>query len=641
MSNKEKITICVASDCVVPLPEGRKKYCSQRCAERVKKRAYRAKKSASDIQVIKEIDPQVQKRRGDYYAVMKKKNFFTDILEGKKTKKEIADILNCSAATVSRAMAAYLEDVAKEAEFEQKKREKDDDGFVTYNISVEDFLTFRDEYFLTEQGKNYETPDFQKRWVEAIIESILHGKRLMVLSPPRHGKTDLLTHFCVYMICKNPNIRVMWVGGNEDIAKNAVGAVLDHLENNEGLIQDYGDWDGFRPTNRSGKSWSSSQFTVATRTVSGIKSPTLVAIGKGGKILSRDADLIIADDIEDHGSTVQPSARESTRNWWTTTLQSRKEEHTGMVVIGSRQHPDDLYHHLLNNQAWESIVERAHDLEIPLEDETLDHTPHLLWAGKRSHKWLLEQLHAAETTGGRAIFEMVYLNKAIPDGMSLFTAEMIDGCLDKSRNLGDVPPHTTLIAGLDPASTGYQAAVLWAYNIKTQQVWLVDVKNDQGGGIQKAHKLMKEWYDKYFLSHWVVEENGFQRAIGQDKEIRNWAASAGVRIEGHQTYKNKWDPVFGVTSMVGMYENQKINLPWGDPRTKNKVGIFRQQLLYFSQAGASNSRNVKTKTDLVMASWFPMKRIRTNVKMMLANVQNDYTPSYAEFIKSDYNEVPW
>ena len=25
----------------------------------------------------------------------------------------------------------------------------------------------------------------------------------------------------------------MWVGGNEDIAKNAVGAVLDHLENNE------------------------------------------------------------------------------------------------------------------------------------------------------------------------------------------------------------------------------------------------------------------------------------------------------------------------------------------------------------------------------------------------------------------------
>ena len=312
-----------------------------------------------------------------------------------------------------------------------------------------------------------------------------------------------------------------------------------------------------------------------------------------------------------------------------------------MVVIGSRQHPDDLYHHLLENKAWETIVDRAHDLEVPLEDETIDHTKHMLWSTKRTHKWLMEQLSAAETTGGRNIFEMVYLNKAIPEGMELFTAEMIDKCLDKSRKLGDIPPHTSLIAGLDPASTGYQAAVLWAYNVKTQQVWLVDMKNDQGGGIQKAHNLMKEWYDKYWLSHWIIEENGFQRAIGQDRDIKLWAANHGVRIEGHQTYKNKWDPTFGVTSMVGMYEQEKINIPYADAKTQRLVNIFRQQLIYFSQAGASNSRNVKTKTDLVMASWFPMKRIRTNVKMMLAEAESDYTPSYSYYKQSEYNEVFW
>ena len=635
MSNNEKITICVADNCLVPLPEGRKKYCSDRCSKRTRQRAWRASKPTKNYHVDKAVDENVQKRRGDYYAIMKKKNFFNDILEGKKTKKEVANILSCSPSTVSRAVAAYLEDVEKEAALERRG-----DPF-ELQADVDSFVEFRDQYFLTEQGKNYETPDFQKKWISAILDSIKHGKRLMILSPPRHGKTDLLTHFCVYMICKNPNIRIMWCGGNEDIARNSVGAVLDHLENNEGLIQDYGDWDGFRPSNRGGKSWSSSQFTVATRTVSGIKSPTLVAIGKGGKILSRDADLIIADDIEDHGSTVQPSARENTRNWWTTTLQSSKEEHTGMVVIGSRQHPDDFYHHLLENKAWETIVDRAHDLEVPLEDETIDHTKHMLWSTKRTHKWLMEQLAAAETTGGRNIFEMVYLNKAIPEGMELFTAEMIDKCLDKSRKLGDIPPHTSLIAGLDPASTGYQAAVLWAYNVKTQQVWLVDMKNDQGGGIQKAHNLMKEWYDKYWLSHWIIEENGFQRAIGQDRDIKLWAANHGVRIEGHQTYKNKWDPTFGVTSMVGMYEQEKINIPYADAKTQRLVNIFRQQLIYFSQAGASNSRNVKTKTDLVMASWFPMKRIRTNVKMMLAEAESDYTPSYSYYKQSEYNEVFW
>ena len=634
-TKQEKNKFCLANDCTHVLPAGRRKYCSDKCANRIKKRAYRANKATDTYLVEKIVDTNVQKRRGNYYAIMEKKNFFEDMLKGTKTKQEVADILGCSLPTVTRSLSAYLKDEALRVNHESLQKNGE------AQAALDDFVQFRDKYFLTEQNVPYETPEFQKRWIDAILQTIENGKRLMVLSPPRHGKTDLLTHFCVYMICKNPNMRIMWVGGNEDIAKNAVGSVLDHLENNEQLIQDYATYEGFRPMNKSGKSWSTSQFTVATRTVSGIKSPTLVAVGKGGKILSRDADLIISDDIEDHGSTVQPSARENTKNWWTTTLQSRKEEHTGMVVIGSRQHPDDLYNALLNNDAWETIVERAHDLEIPLDQESDDQDKHMLWQGKRSHKWLMEQLAAAETTGGRAIFEMVYLNKAVPAGMELFGSEMIDSCLDRSRILGDVPPHTALIAGLDPASTGYQAAVLWAYNQKTGQLWLVDLRNDLGGGISKGLKVMQEWHEQYFLSHWIVEENGFQKAIGQDKEIKNWAGANGVRIEGHQTYKNKWDPVFGVTAMVPMYEQQKINLPWGNPQTQRKVNVLRQQLIYFSSASGTNSKSVNSKTDLVMASWFPMKRVRQTVKLMLSEVDNDYNPSYSNYKLSTYDERMW
>ena len=50
-------------------------------------------------------------------------------------------------------------------------------------------------------------------------------------------------------------------------------------------------------------------FTVGTRTVTGIKSPTMVGLGRGGKILSRDCDLIIADDIEDHTSLQKAAAK--------------------------------------------------------------------------------------------------------------------------------------------------------------------------------------------------------------------------------------------------------------------------------------------------------------------------------------------
>ena len=176
---------------------------------------------------------------------------------------------------------------------------------------------------------------------------------------------------------------------------------------------------------------------------------------------------------------------------------------------------------------------------------------------------------------------------------------------------------------------------------KTMDMWLVDIKNDLGGGIAKAHKVMKEWYEQYNLYHWIVEENGFQKAIGQDKDIKNWAAGHGVKIEGHQTYKNKWDPVFGVTSMVPLFEQGKINIPWASPITQRKVNVYRSQLIYFSAASSKNSKSPTSKTDLVMASWFPMKRIRQTMKIILSEVDSDYTPSYSNYKMTTYDERMW
>jgi hypothetical protein len=509
--------------------------------------------------------------------------------------------------------------------------------------SLEDFKDFRDRYFKTETGDLYETAEFHEGWINDIVHAIDTGGQQMILSPPRHGKTDLLTHFAVWQICKNPNIRIMWVGGNEDIAKNAVGSVLDQLENNEQLIEEIcGPGNKFQPKNRSGKSWSSGQFTVGTRTITGIKSPTMVAVGKGGKILSRDCDLIIADDIEDHGTTIQPSAREQTRQWWTTTLSSRKEEHTAVVVIGSRQHPEDLYNFLLENPQFETRVEEAHSLECVLPETELEiHQDCMLWASKRTYKWLMGQKANADTTGGRAIFEMVYLNKAFVEGITMFNSDDIDQCRDVNRVIGQVPAGTHLIAGLDPASTGFQACFLWAANPETGMMYLVDIENEQGGGVIQARKSIKKWHDKYGLAHWVIEENGFQRAIRQDTELKDYCGRNGIHLEGHQTQKNKFDPIYGVGSMQQLFEQKLINLPYGDTESETKSNIYRRQLIYFSSAASKASKARSYKSDVVMASWFPMKVVRRLGKERLAEVGLDYEPSFGEWDITDMNESPW
>jgi len=638
MANK----FCYAGGCHRPLPKGRTKYCSDRCYNRITMQKKRAKKKGiewtqeDDTLVIPSQKKNLQARRGKVYTDIVESGLAEEILKGKNTVSDVAKILETSVAAVSMAYNAYIED---------KENELAQDNWAIPQVaekSLQDFRDFRDRYFQTEKGEPYETPEFHIKWINSILDAIEHGEQQMILSPPRHGKTDLLIHFCVWMICTNPNIRILWVGGNEEIAKNAIGSVLDQLESNELLIEEIcGPGPKFKPNTRTGKSWSQNGFTVGTRTVTGIKSPTMVGIGRGGKILSRDCDLIIADDIEDHTSTMQPASRENTRSWWTTTLSSRKEEHTAMVVIGSRQHYDDLYSHLLENQSWKTIVEEAHDTACTLPDwNEEEHTDCMLWTGKRTYKWLMDRKRAAETTGGRAIYEMVYLNVAMPDGLALFDRVEIEECRDQKRDIGHIPQGTRLIAGLDPASTGYQAAFLWAYDAVTNKLHMVDMNNNLGGGIPQALDIIKEWWMKYNLSHWVIEENGFQKAIRQDKSIREFASGHGIFLEGHETFKNKFDPLYGVTAMRPMFQEQNISLPYLSFEAQEKVNLYTSQLVYFSSA-KNKSKSVGTKTDIVMASWFPMRAIRRMQKERFAELGYDYSPSFEGYEPSSMDLDNW
>lgn len=630
--------ICQAKGCKNWLKGKQRKYCSEQC----NKRSWAQKNRDGAELPLKPINQEFKSDTGNYASIRRGKYYnefrtlYAETLAtGEITTQEVAADLDCTSATVSRMLAAYKIDKGTEI-----KGENWSQGEEVLEL-LANFSSFRNKYFATETGEKYETADFHLNWIENIEDSIENGKELLILSPPRHGKTELLIHFAVFQIMKNPNIRIMWVGGNEDIAKNAVASVLDQLDENDRLKEDFcPPGKSFKPDNRSGKNWSQNQFTVGTRTVPGIKSPTMVAVGKGGKILSRDCDLIIADDIEDHQTTMQPGARENTRQWWTTTLSSRKEEHTAVVVIGSRQHSDDLYHHLLSNESFMTIVETAHNITCNLPDHVEEeHQECMLWPGKRTYKWLMSRMQAAETTGGRQIYEMVYYNQAYVEGTQIFTMDMIDQCMRPDLSIGQIPGSLHLVAGLDPASSGYQAAVLWGINAMKGELFLIDIENRQGGGVKHALQIMSDWYQKYDLQHWIIEENGFQTAIRQDDKIKDFVLRGGITMQGHVTGKNKHDPMYGVGSMAGLFEAQKIFLPTGNSESLAKVNSYRQQLLYFD--GKPVSTRNKEKTDLVMAGWFPMKVFRRMNKEQLATMGLDYNASYTDFDRTDYNEAPW
>jgi hypothetical protein len=107
-------------------------------------------------------------------------------------------------------------------------------------ILIEDlvnrFVEFRNRYFTLGRNKPCVTAEFHKEWIAAILWSYYTGGKSMILAPPRSGKSELLSHFTTWLVVRNPDIRIAWVGGNTDIASDMVSSVRRHLESNERLV---------------------------------------------------------------------------------------------------------------------------------------------------------------------------------------------------------------------------------------------------------------------------------------------------------------------------------------------------------------------------------------------------------------------
>lgn len=472
--------------------------------------------------------------------------------------------------------------------------------------SAKDFLPFRDRYMRQADRQPYITAPCHLRWANAIDDAVANGSQQAIAAPPRHGKTEALVHKCCQLIVNNPNIRILWIGGNEDIAAEAVGMVKAELEGNERLIADFcGPSGTFVPAPRSGKKWTAREFTVATRNAN-VKGATMKAVGRGGKILSLNADIIICDDIEDDGSTAQPSQREATLRWFNKDVASRKEEHTAWFYIGSRQHPEDLLSHLLENDEWDVIVEQAHDDDCTLPPtEHIKHVECMLFPEKRSHRWLMQK----RRTVGASIFEMQYLNRPRVEGLVIFDRETVEECLNRTRRIGDVPPGSRLIAGLDPASKQYQAAILWAVNLTTGARYLVDLENEKAGSTPHLRRILADWHQRYRVTDWVIEDNIIDDVLAHDDKVLELRSRLGLRfIPHHTTGANKWDARMGVTSMVPLFEQRLIDLPYAGEDTQARVDVYVTQLVHFN--GTPSGRSKWAKDDLVMAGWFPERTVK-------------------------------
>lgn len=160
-------------------------------------------------------------------------------------------------------------------------------------------------------------------------------KRLIVTMPPRHGKSETVSHwFPTWFLGNFPDRRLLLCSYEASFAASWSRKVRDSLvEGVElGIFSD-----GPRADLGAAHQWETPH------------GGGMISAGVGGSITGRGANgLIIDDPVKNAEEANSPTYREKTWEWYTTTAYTRLEPGGFVVIVQTRWHVDDLTGRILS-----------------------------------------------------------------------------------------------------------------------------------------------------------------------------------------------------------------------------------------------------------------------------------------------------
>ena len=167
--------------------------------------------------------------------------------------------------------------------------------------------------------------------------------RLMVFMPPRHSKSETISHFTPpWVLCHNPEENIILASYGQDLADHWGRMARDTLE-------EYG------PTLK-GISVSDDSSAAGRWQVDGHRGG-LKAAGIGGAITGRGADWLIIDDaVKNSEEAWSATIQQRNIDWWKGTARTRLEPDGVVILMMTRWHQNDLAAAILKEEAGKWTV---------------------------------------------------------------------------------------------------------------------------------------------------------------------------------------------------------------------------------------------------------------------------------------------
>ena len=467
------------------------------------------------------------------------------------------------------------------------------------------------------------------------FEKGVANNRILINIPPNHAKSMTITvDYVTWQVARNPNFRVLIVSQTQRLAADFLYAIKQRLThpNYEDLQQAYAAGVGF---NSKTASWQATRVTFGDELrESSEKDPNIEAVGIGGQIYGKRADMIIVDD-----AVTLSNANDFERQikWLTQDVRSRLNPTGKLIIIGTRVASVDLYRELRQEDRYPGGLVPWTYLAMPAllstdEDpdkwETLWPKSDAPFDGQEESdkdenglypRWSGRNLYNERQAMDTSTWALVYQQQDVSEN-SAFDPVCVRGSIDGMRKSGALvaghPGHPkdlsgySIICGLDPAMIGDTAAICYAIDRSSNKRYIMDAIKITRPSPADIRDLIFNWTSLYGPSEWIVEKNAFQSFLTQDEGIRQHLASRGVLLREHHTGNNKWDAGFGVASMSTLFGTKQhdgkhhrdnlIHLP--SDQTENVKALIEQLITW--------TPTTKGKTDLVMALWFCEIRAR-------------------------------
>ena len=463
----------------------------------------------------------------------------------------------------------------------------------------------------------------------------LAANRILLNIPPNHAKSITITvDYVTWQVVRNPNFRVLIVSQTQQLAADFLYAIKQRLTHPmyEDLQSAYAAGVGF---NSKSASWQATRVTFGTELrESSEKDPNIEAIGIGGQIYGKRADMIIVDDAV---TLKNANEFEKQIRWLTQDVRSRLNPTGKLIIVGTRVTAVDLYRELRSEDRYPGGLVPWTYLAMPAL-LTTDDDPEkweTLWPASDAPfdgqtesdldqdglypRWNGRNLYNERQAMDASTWALVYQQQDISDD-AIYDPVCVRGSIDGMRKAGRLVPGNpghprdvngfSFICGLDPAMVGDTAVVCYAVDRVTHKRYIVDAIKITRPTPAAIRQLIFDWTSLYQPSEWIVEKNAFQSFLTQDEGIRQNLASRGVLLREHHTGTNKWDSGFGVASMSTLFGTKQfdgkhhrdnlIHLP--SDQTENIKALIEQLITW--------SPTTKGKTDMVMALWFCEIRAR-------------------------------